>query len=335
MSTPESLLESEHLPDPMGAAEETASSVAGRSPMQLAMARFREDRKSMAALIVVLVYVVAGVLAPILVHFGVLDPFTYHTNLIDANGLAEGRFWGISWHHPLGVEPGIGRDSLSRLWYGITFSLFIALTASLLAMVIGVLLGIVAGMSGGWVDAVIGRLIDLGLCFPQTIMLIALSTTMVAFLTGTLHIPAGNAAQATFVIGVLAIFGWMAPARLIRGQVLSLREREFVSAAHLLGASRRRIWIKEILPNLWAPVLVNFTLMLPAFVSTEAALSYLGVSIKAPTPTLGNIMGDAVKYANGGFLYFISPAILIALIVVAFNLLGDGLRDALDPKASR
>ena len=333
MSTPESILETEQLPDPMAAGEQTGN-VAGRSPMQLAMARFRQDKKSMAALVVVIVYVIAGIAAPILVGVGVLDPLTEHVDLLNANGVSD-HLWGITWHHPLGVEPGIGRDTLSRLWYGITFSLFIAVTAALIAIVIGVLLGIIAGMSGGWVDAAIGRLIDLGLCFPQTIMLIALSTVATTFIHSNLHVPAGNATQAVFVIGVLAIFGWMAPARLIRGQVLSLREREFVSAAQLLGASRRRVWIKEILPNLWAPVLVNFTLMMPAFVSTEAALSYLGVSIKAPTPTLGNILHDAVRYAQGNFLYFVSPAILIALIVVAFNLLGDGLRDALDPKTGR
>ncbi len=327
-------MESEQLPDPMHAAEETGA-VAGKSPMGLAMARFRSDKKSMFALAIVVFYLVAGIAAPILVKSGVLDPFQTHVSLLNELSLPDGDWWGISKHHPLGVEPGAGRDLLSRLWYGITFSLFISLTASVMAMVIGTLLGIIAGLSGGWVDAIIGRAIDLGLCFPQTIMLLAMSSVALTFITGTLGVPDGNGAQAVFVISILAVFGWMGPARLIRGQVLSLREREFVAAAQLFGASKWRLWVKEILPNLWAPVLVQFTLMLPAFISTEAALSYLGVSIKQPTPTLGNLLGDAIQFAQADFLYFVAPAFLIALIVVAFNLLGDGLRDALDPKTNR
>lgn len=333
MSAPEGILESEQLPDPMHAS--TSDDVVGRSPMQLAKARFRADKKSMVALTVVVLYAVAAALAPVLVKLGVIDPYKSHIDLINDIALPAGHWWGISWQHPLGVEPGLGRDVLNRLWYGITFSLSISLTASLIAMVIGVTLGIIAGYTGGWVDAVIGRLIDLWLCFPQTIMLIAMSTVVLNFLTNTLHVPPGNGAQAIFVIVVLALFGWMPTARLIRGQTLSIRESEFVSAAQLFGASRRRMWFKEILPNLWAPILVNFTLMLPAFISTEAALSFLGVSIKLPTPTLGNLLGDSIQYAQGDFLYFIAPALLLALIVVAFNLLGDGLRDALDPKSSR
>lgn len=333
MSAPEGILESEQLPDPMHVSR--SDDVVGKSPMQLARARFRADKKSMVSLGVVVLYALAAIAAPILVTVGVIDPYKSHLGLINDISLPAGDWWGISWDHPLGVEPGLGRDLASRLWYGITFSLAIALTASIIAMVIGVVLGIIAGYTGGWVDAVIGRLIDLWLCFPQTIMLIAMSTVVLNFLNNTLNIPPGNGAQAIFVIVVLALFGWMPTARLIRGQAMSIRESEFVAAAQLFGASRRRMWFKEILPNLWAPILVNFTLMLPAFISTEAALSFLQVSIKLPTPTLGNLLGDAIKYAQGDFLYFVSPAILLALIVVAFNLLGDGLRDALDPKSSR
>jgi peptide/nickel transport system permease protein len=313
----------------------STTDVEGRSPMQLAVARFRADKKSMAALVIVVLYLLAAIAAPILVKIGVLDPYAIHLDLLNEIALPSGDWWGISWQHPLGVEPGLGRDVLNRLWYGITFSLAISITASLIAMVVGVVLGIIAGYTGGWVDAIIGRLIDLWLCFPQTIMLIAMSTVVLNFLNHTLGIPPGNGAQAIFVIVVLALFGWMPTARLIRGQVLSIRESEFIAAAKLFGASRRRMWFKEILPNLWAPILVNFTLMLPAFISTEAALSYLNVSIQLPTPTLGNLLGDSIKYAQGDFLYFVAPAFLLALIVVAFNLLGDGLRDALDPKSNR
>lgn len=309
-----------------------AAATTAVSPTQLAWRRFKSDKKSVAAGVIVIVYLVLAMLAPLLVHLGVLDPLTPHQDLINDLSLPKGSFGGISWKHPLGVEPGIGRDLLSRIWYGITFSMFIALTASVVSVLIGVVLGIIAGASGGWVDAIIGRLIDLVLCFPQTLMLLALSSVVIAFLTGTLHVPGGNTAQTVYVIVVLAVFGWTTLARLIRGQVLSLREREFIQAAHLFGASRRRLWFKEILPNLWAPILVNFTLMLPLYVSTEAALAFLGVSVQQPTPTLGNLLTDSLQYASHDFVFFATPAILIALIVVAFNLLGDGIRDALDPK---
>lgn len=311
------------------------SAIAGKSPTRLAYERFRADTKSMVAFWIVVAYLLLAIAAPFLVKFGVLDPTSTDLSLLDANTLAKDKWGGMSWDHPLGIVPGSGWDLMSRVWYGITFSLTIALVASLLAVVIGVVLGIIAGFSGGWTDTLIGRLIDLVLCFPQTLMLLALSTVGIAFLTDTLHVPSGDTAQTVFVITVLAAFGWPGMARLIRGQVLSLREREFIDSARLLGASRRRLWFKEILPNLWAPIVVNYTLYLPAYISAEAALSYLQVSIKPPTPTLGNILRDSLLYAETAPLYFATPAILIALIVVAFNLLGDGLRDALDPKGNR
>jgi len=309
--------------------------VASKSPTQLALARFRKDKLSMFSFCVVVFYFVSALCAPFLVQAGVLDPFTTHDELLDENTLPAAAWGGISWDHLLGVEPGIGRDVLSRVWYGITFSLAISLTATMIAVVIGVVLGIVSGASGGWVDAIIGRVIDLTLAFPQTLMLLALSAVAIAFITEVLNIPSGDPAQAFYVIVVLGLFGWTGVARIVRGQVLSLREREFVHAATLLGASKFRLYFREILPNLWAPILVTFTLIMPAFVSAEAALAYLGVSIKPPTPTLGNILRDSLSYAQADFVYFFVPAFLIALIVVCFNLLGDGVRDALDPRGHR
>jgi peptide/nickel transport system permease protein len=282
---------------------------------------------------------------------GVLDPYTPHqdADLLDFNsgGYPKGWGGGISIHHPLGVEPTLGRDVLSRLMYGATLSLTIALTAALITVAIGTILGIIAGFSGGIVDGVVGRIIDLTLSFPSTLMLLGLSGVVVDRMRkgGDLlwvgphwHVPNGpNGAfvNGFYIVFVLAIFGWPPIARLIRGQVLSIREREFVDAAILMGASRRRIYFKEILPNLWAPLLVYFTLLMPAYVSAEAALSYLGVGIKNPTPTLGNVLSYAVPYAQADFVYFFAPAAIIAAIVISFNLLGDGARDALDPKAGR
>jgi len=309
--------------------------IASRTPAQLAWKRFRSDRKTLVAAVIVAIYVVLALLAPVLVATGVIDPYLTHQNLIDSNGLPIGRFGGISAAHPLGVEPGIGRDTLSRIWFGLSLSLFISASAAVFAVVVGVVLGIVAGMSRRWADTLIGRLVDLVLCFPQTLMLLALSGLVVTWLTGTLRIPGGTTAQATYVILVLGIFGWPSVTRIIRGQVLSLREREFIDAARLIGAGNGRLYFKEVLPNLWAPILVQFTLILPAYVSAEAALSYLGISVKVPTPTLGNILASSIQYGSSDFLFFIAPAFLLVLVVVSFNLLGDGLRDALDPRTQR
>jgi peptide/nickel transport system permease protein len=338
MTTTASNLESEQLPDPTGAPEGDLTKLKGQSPTRLAVGRFRRDKLSMVSFVVVVLYISAAVAAPFLVMAGVLDPTTFHQDLTDPNtgGLPIGKLGGISWDHPLGVEPQTGRDVLSRVWYGLTFSLAIALSATLIAIIVGAVLGIIAGFTGGWVDAFIGRAIDLTLSFPSTLMLLALSSIgiqlMADILPGTFSDPLPNAA---YVVFVLALFGWPGIARIIRGQVLSVREREFVDAAVLLGASRRRIYFKEILPNLWAPLLVTFTLTMPAYISAEAALSYLNVGIKPPTPTLGNVLRSSINYSSADFVFFFMPAFLIMIIVVSFNLLGDGIRDALDPKTAR
>lgn len=326
--------EAKHEADSLEPVE--TSAIAGLSPTRLAMRRFRRDKLSMVSFSVVTIYIFAAIIAPLLVKMGTLNPNKNHDDLVDPTlgSIPIGKFGGISWDHLLGVEPGTGRDVLARLWYGVTFSLGIALSATIIAVLIGTILGIIAGFVGGFVDAVIGRAIDLTLSFPQTLMLLALSGSMIVLLTETLHVPKGNPANALYVILVLGLFGWPPIARLVRGQVLSIREREFIEAARALGASKSRIYFKEILPNLWAPLLVYFTLTMPAYVSAEAALSFLSVGVKPPTPTLGNVLTDSVNYSVSDFWFFFFPALLIAIIVVSFNLLGDGLRDALDPKST-
>ena len=313
--------------------------VEGRSPLRLAWARFRKDKLSMTALVITILFVLCAISSPILLKLGVLDPYTNHTDLLDPSTgfFPKGALGGISIHHPMGVEPGIGRDVLSRLMLGATLSLTIALAASLITVMFGTVLGIIAGFSGGIVDAIIGRFIDLTLAFPATLMLLGLSQVAVDKLEaiGVPNGPNGSIVNGVYIVVVLAAFGWPPVARLIRGQVFSIREREFVDAAILMGASKPRIYFKEILPNLWAPLLVYFTLLMPAYVSAEAALSFLGVGIKNPTPTLGNVLNSAVQFAIGDFFFFFMPAAIIATIVIAFNLLGDGARDALDPKAGR
>jgi peptide/nickel transport system permease protein len=315
--------------------------VEGRSPLRLAWARFRKDKLSMTALIITGLFVLTAIASPILVHIGVLDPYTFHqdADLLDFNsgGYPTGVLGGISIHHPLGVEPTSGRDVLSRLAYGATLSMAIALAATIITVAFGTVMGIIAGFSGGIIDAIVGRFIDLTLAFPATLMLLGLSQVVVDRMKqiGVPEGTNGSFVNGLYIVIVLALFGWPPVARLIRGQVLSIREREFVDAAILMGASRSRIYFKEILPNLWAPLLVYFTLLMPAFVSAEAALAYLGVGIKNPTPTLGNVLAYAVPYAEADFFYFFAPAAIIAAIVISFNLLGDGARDALDPKTGR
>ena len=336
MTIEASNLQGEQVPG-AGGSESDSAAVAGQSPTRLAVDRFRHDKLSMISFVVVVLYMLAAIAAPFLVKFGVLDPTTFHQELTDPStgGIPIGRLGGVSWEHPLGVEPSTGRDVLSRLWYGVTFSLAIALSAALISIVVGAVLGIISGFTGGWTDAFIGRFIDLTLSFPVTLMLLALSSIgiqlMADLLPGKFSDPLPNGA---YVVIVLGAFGWPGIARIIRGQVLTVREREFVDAAVLLGASRSRIYFKEILPNLWAPLLVTFTLTMPAYISAEAALSYLGVGIHPPTPTLGNVLKGSINYSTADFFFFFTPAFLIMIIVVSFNLLGDGIRDALDPKTA-
>jgi peptide/nickel transport system permease protein len=175
---------------------------------------------------------------------------------------------------------------------------------------------------------------DLILAFPQLLMLLALSVVLIEKITN-LGVPPGTPSRVVYLILVLGFFGFPYFGRVIRGQVLSLREREFVEAARSLGARGPRIWFTELLPNLWAPILVFTSLILPANIGTEAALSFLGVGVSAPTPTLGNVLTDSVTFLVADPTYFILPGLAIFTIVLSFNLLGDGLRDALDPKSDR
>ena len=323
--------------------DDGSTKVAGRSPTQLAVARFRADRLSMVSTFATAFIVLCAIAAPILVAVGVLDPYTFHQDLLTEDGVnPQGALGGVSWEHPLGVEPATGRDLLSRLMLAMTWSLGIALTATILTVIAGVVLGIISGFSGGLVDATVGRFIDLTLSFPQTMMLLALSAPMVLLIRESLAdwpglglLADADRASGLYVIIILAVFGWPPMARVVRGQVLSLREREYIESARLIGSSRRRLYFKEILPNVWAPILVFFTLLVPAYISAEAAFSFLGVGIKPPTPTLGNILAYSVGFTSADPMFFFLPGIILAVTVVSFNLVGDGARDALDPKTHR
>jgi peptide/nickel transport system permease protein len=251
--------------------------------------------------------------------------------------MPTGGWGGMGWSHLFGVEPGTGRDVFSRVVLGTTFSLMIATAATLVSVVIGGVLGIISGYMGKATDFWISRFMDLVLCFPQTLMLLALSPILKQRISD-LGVPGGVGGlqvSAVYLILVLGFFTGPYFGRIVRGQVLSLRNREFVEAARSLGAKRRRIWFRELVPNLWAPLIVFASLTLPLNIGAEAALSFLGVGLQPPTPSLGNILSNSVSYYSADPAFFYLPGITLVLIVLAFNLLGDGLRDALDPKSAR
>jgi ABC-type dipeptide/oligopeptide/nickel transport system permease subunit len=241
---------------------------------------------------------------------------------------------GISLDHPLGVEPLTGRDIFARLLYGARISLLIALSATVMTTTLGVTIGIIAGYSKGWLDTALGRLMDIVLAFPLLLILLAMSPVLTQRLESTFNLPP-NAARVIYIVTVLSFFGWPYLARIIRGQVLSLREREFVESAISMGAGTPRILFKEILPNLWAPILVYVTILLPTYIAAEATLSFLGVGLLPPTPSWGAMLAESVSFFYTLPTYLFIPGTALFIVVLAFNLLGDAVRDALDPRAGR
>jgi peptide/nickel transport system permease protein len=289
----------------------------------------------MVSIVVLVVIVAIAVLAPVITRLVGVTPDDFNPKTIDdAGGLPLGTAGGISIHHPLGVEPGTGRDLFARLLYGSRISLLIALTSTAITVVLGVTVGIVAGYSRGWLDTALGRLMDVILAFPLVLILLALSNVLTQRLETTFHL-GDLVARVTYLIMVLSFFGWPYLARIVRGQVLSLREREFVESAVSMGAGTPRILFREILPNLWAPILVYSTLLLPTFIAAEATLSFLGVGLVPPTPSWGAMLADSVRYFRVDPAFLFIPGTYLFFVVLAFNLLGDSVRDALDPRAGR
>jgi len=305
-----------------------SAAIEGRSPGQIAWMRLRRDRVAMAGGIYIVFLILVAIIGPHLVQ----NPDTFHSNLINPTfSRPIGPWGGISLAHPLGVEPVNGRDMLARIVVGAQYSLLIALLATLLAVSIGVVMGVIAGYFGGWIDAIIARAMDVFLAFPLLLFAIAL----VGVIPSTAFGLSGNSLRVGLLIFVIGFFAWPYMGRIIRGQTLSLREREFVDAARSLGAGGPYILFHELLPNLAAPILVYTTLLIPVNILFEAALSYLGVGIMLPTPSWGRMITDAVQYYTVDPMFMIIPGLAIFLTVLAFNLFGDGLRDALDPRSSR
>src|SRR5580698_2723979 len=307
--------------------------IEGRSLGQIAWLRLRRDKAAIGSAVFILFLILLAILGPLLVQ----NPDVYHTNLINPTlSGPNGAFGGISLAHPFGVEPETGRDVLAKIVIGARYSLLIAFLSTGLAVVLGVFFGIISGYFGGWVDTLIARTMDIFLAFPLLVFAIALvgvvptRATIFGLVTWQ-----GNTLRVIMLIFIIGFFSWPYMGRIIRGQTLSLREREFVDAARSLGARGPYILRRELLPNLVGPILVYSTLLLPTNILFEAALSYLGVGIVPPTPSWGQMLSDAVtdSYYYIDPMYMVIPGMAIFLTVMAFNLFGDGLRDALDPKS--
>jgi peptide/nickel transport system permease protein len=317
-------------PEPDAPLTVPGKAIEGRSLGQIAWMRLRRDKVAMAGGIVVILLILVAIFGPYLVQ----NPTIYHSNLIDpVYSRPIGPFGGISLAHPLGVEPVTGRDMLARIVNGARVSLVIAFLSTALAVGIGVVMGVISGYFGGWVDSVIARLMDIFLAFPLLVFAIALVGVIPSSAFGL----SGNGLRIGLLIFVIGFFAWPYMGRIIRGQTLSLRQREFVDAARSMGARGPYILFRELLPNLVGPILVYSTLLIPTNILFEAALSYLGVGIIPPQPSWGGMLSDAVT--NGFYsidpMYMILPGLAIFITVMAFNLFGDGLRDALDPKGIR
>ncbi|MEU1105126.1 ABC transporter permease [Streptomyces tibetensis] len=320
------------------AAEEAAvvgagvKAVQGRSLGRIAWERLKRDKLALAGGVMVLVLIAIALLAPVITSLVGQDPESHHEDLIDPLfGTPTGALGGISGDHLLGVEPVSGRDIFARIIYGARISLLVGFLSAIVAVVIGTVLGVLAGFFGGWVDAVVSRVMDGLLAFPQLLFIIALVSVMPNEMLGL----TGTGVRLFVMILVIGFFGWPYIGRVVRGQTLSLREREYVEAARSLGAGQFYILFKELLPNLVAPIIVYTTMMIPTNILTEAALSFLGVGVKPPTASWGQMLSSAIDYYDSDPMYMVVPGMAIFITVLAFNLFGDGVRDALDPKGSR
>lgn len=307
---------------------ELGATLAERSPRQLFWRRLRRDRVALAALVVIVVLVLVALLAPLVVKLvGAPGPNARDSGALDSFGAPA----GPSADHLFGVDD-FGRDVFSRTVYGARVSLFVGIVGTAVAVVLGVALGLVAGWFSGWVDTVLSGLVDVTLAFPVLLLGLGIAS---ACSFGDGCVGGIIAPGMRTVLLVIVAVGWTVMARLVRGQVLSLREREFVDAARAMGASDRHILLREILPNLVVPIIVYSSLMVPQTILFEAALSFLGVGVSPSTPSWGSMIADAAPNFDTQWWYMVFPGTALLVTVLAFNLLGDGLQDALDPKISQ
>lgn len=275
------------------------------SYVRLIWRRFVTHRLAVAGAILLGTFALLAAFAPLLSPYSPSEP-----NLF--NQLAP-----PSLQHPLGTDP-LGRDVLTRLLYGGRVSLAVGVLSSLISVVIGIIVGAVAGYYGGRVDDALMRLVDLLLAFPAIFLLLILFATIQRSLA--------------IVILFLGLFGWLYLARVVRGEILSLRERDFITAARALGASHGQLITRHLVPNVTGAVIVSFTLDVAINMLAEGTLSFLGFGVPDSTPTWGNMLNGAASYYTRTPLLTIAPGLAITLAVLAANFIGDGLRDALDPR---
>jgi len=300
--------------------------VSARSPLQLFWRRFRRDRVALVAAGIVVLAILVAIFAPLIVKVaGAPGPNVQNSDLLDDFGSPT----GPSADNWLGVDQR-GRDVFARVVYGTRISLEVAFISTAVIVIVGVILGLIAGYYRGITDSLLTRTMDVMLAFPVLLLAIGLG---VACADGCLRdtIKPGL----TVVVTVIALSLWPYMARIVRGQVLSLREKEFVEAARSLGASNPRIIFREILPNLVAPIIVYGTILIPQVILFEAALSFLGIGIEPGTPSWGSMISDAVGVFDIAWWFMTFPGLALVLTVLAFNLVGDGLQDALNPRTGK
>lgn len=311
--------------------EGLAIEIAAQSPLQLFWRRLKKDKVSMVALAIVTLMVMVAVFAPVITSvLGLPDTTTQNTDLLGDFGEPT----GPSSAHPMGVDKR-GRDVAARVIYGARVSLIVAFVATALIVVIGVTAGLIAGFYRGKLDTALSRTMDLFLAFPVLVLALGLG---VACADGCVKVGGTTLIQPGLmvVIFVIVLTSWPYMARIVRGQVLSLREREFVEASRSLGARDRRIIFKEILPNLIAPIIVYATILIPQNILYEAALSFLGVGVDPDKPSWGAMISDATSIFDEAWWFMLFPGLALLITVLAFNIVGDGLQDALNPrKASK
>ncbi len=292
--------------------------IQGRSQWQLTWRRLRSDKVAIGSIVVIILVIAFALGAPIIASLtghGADQAFPNIGQDSFGNPVGPGVHGFI-----LGTDQ-IGRDLLVRIAYGARISLFVGLLTTALATIAGVTLGLIAGYFGGVVDAILARFFDAALAFPFIILALALASVFRPSLT--------------IVIGVISFFSWAGISRIVRGQTLSLKEKEYIEAAKSLGAGPFRIMFLDILPNLLGPVLVLATLYIPTAVVFEATLSFLGIGIPEPAPSWGNILSEAQTFYHVAWWYIVFPALALLITTLAFNLLGDGIRDAIDPRTER
>ena len=299
-------------------AEPEAKTVEGRSQWQLTWRRLRADKVSTIALVVIVIMVVLAIIAPVfaaITGHPVDQAYPITGENASGNPVPPGTNGFL-----LGTD-STGRDLLVRILYGARISLFVGIVSTGIAAVLGVAIGLMAGYFGGFIDTILARFTDAVLAFPYVLLAIALAAVFGPSLT--------------LIMVMVTFFSWAGIARIVRGQTLSIKEKEYIEAARSLGAGPFRIMFVDILPNLLAPVLVIATLYIPNAIVFESTLSFLGLGIQPPTPSWGNMLADASNFYQVAWWYLLFPALFLLITTLAFNLLGDGIRDAMDPRTER